>query len=120
MALNNGKRVTSEVDGVLCSIVDDKATSARVQFLKDLLTFNKFTVKVAENKTPEGTTAGTFTIGVDDVTFNPVIAIYEKSLYNRNGVIVTPAFWNQESTDTNIPYWTKGRQIAGIYREEAR
>ena len=41
MAITNGKHIISEIDGVRCTIVDDKACKDRVAFLKDLLTFNK-------------------------------------------------------------------------------
>jgi len=118
MALTNGKHIIAEIDGIRCTIVDDKANQQRVAFLTDLLSFNKQVVKVMENlkKTEDEPTS--FTVGVTDVTFNPVIAVYEKTLYSRQGRVVTPQYWNQETEDINIPYWTIGRQIVNIYRDE--
>lgn len=119
MALTNGKRVNAEIDGIPCSIIEDKVNSSRLSFLKELLIFNKLDVKYSENINAEDQSTKTYIVGVTDVTFNIIIAIYEKRLYNRNGKIVTPSFWNQDSFESNIPYWTKGRQIAGIYKEDS-
>ena len=120
MAITNGKHIISEIDGVRCTIVDDKANKDRVTFLKDLLTFNKLDVKVMENVKKAEDEPSSFTIGVTDVVFNPVIAIYEKKLYNKLGRVVTPNFWNQKSEDITVPYWTQGLQIIDIYREECK
>ncbi|MFX6778510.1 hypothetical protein ABTH52_19985, partial [Acinetobacter baumannii] len=51
----------------------------------------------------------TFTIGVTDVTFNWVNAIFGRSLVAPNGHIVTLAYWQQkESTPQDeIPYFEK-------------
>jgi len=118
MALTNGKRTVSEINGIRCSIIEDKATAARVTFLKSLLEFNKLGVVVAENAQAEGSGDATFTIGVTDVTFNPVIAVYELRLYMRQGHKVTPNYWNGSTVDAGVPYWVIGRPIIGIYKEE--
>ena len=118
MALNNGKHIISEIEGIRCTIVEDKADSGRVAFLKDLLKFNKFDVKVMENPKKSDDEAVTFTVGVTDLLFNPVIAVYQKTLYTRFGRVVTPNHWNQKGEDEKIPYWTIGRQIIDIYRDE--
>jgi len=118
MALTNGKHIVNEIDGIRCTIVEDKADLKRVDFLKDLLTFNKFEVKVAENPKKVETDPVTYTVGVTDVVFNPIIAIYEKSLFNRFGNVVTPNFWNQISENAKVPYWTVKRPILGIYSDE--
>ena len=46
-----------------------------------------------------------FTIGVTSVLFNPVIAIYDSSLHTKEGLIVTPAYWNQKTTVIDSRYW---------------
>lgn len=118
MALNNGKHIVSEIEGVRCTIVDDKADKNRADFLKELLSFNKFEVKVIENPKKAEEEGTTYSIGVTDMLFNPVIAIYQKTLFNKYGRVVTPNYWNQKGEDEKIPYWTIGREIIDIYRDE--
>ena len=66
MALNKGKHIVEEIDGVRCSLVEKGVSPTRTEFLKKLLELNKYTVKVAS----EGE-SGTFKIGVTDMLFNP-------------------------------------------------
>ena len=118
MAITNGKHIVSEIDGIRCTIVEDKANKDRVEFLKQLLTFNKFEVKVMENPKKAEDEPSSFTVGVTDVVFNPVIAVYEKSLFTRFGRVVTPNYWNQKTENVSVPYWTIGFDIMDIYRDE--
>lgn len=112
MPLNKGKHIIGEIDGVRCTIVETDITENRMNFLKKLLDHNNFTVKVkVEKKESAGTQSGnenlpvTYTIGVTDIVFNPVIAVYQKRLRTFDGKIVTPAYWNQAPTQTDHPYW---------------
>jgi hypothetical protein len=103
MALNKGKHIIEEIDGIRCSIVEKGVSTERTAFLKDLLELNKYIVKVA----PEGETE-TFKIGVTDMLFNPVINVYQRSLKTRSGKRVTPAYWLQETeneTEAEVNYW---------------
>ncbi|MDR2962084.1 MAG: hypothetical protein LBU90_00350 [Bacteroidales bacterium] len=112
MAITNGKHIVKEFDGVNCTVVEEGVAQARVDFLKSLLEFNKFTVKVQADET------GNFAVGVTDVTFNPTIAVYDKSLYTRTGHIVTPNIWNQKTRNLHIPYWTEGFSVAHYYEKK--
>ena len=49
----------------------------------------------------------TFTVGVTDVTFNPINAIFGRSLKAPGGHIVTLAFWHQKEKDPHdeVPYF---------------
>ena len=105
MALNKGKHIVEEVNGIRCTIVEKGISMDRVNFLKDLLEFNKFEVQVQEEKPEEEGKPVTFTLGVTDVVFNPVIAVYELSLKTKDGKIVSPAFWNQYTSDIDNRYW---------------
>lgn len=99
MAINNAKHIVGEIDGVRCTIVESGITLDRLAFLTDLLQFNDFDVK--EMKVPsevEGEEP-TYTIGVTDLVFNPVFAIYERSLKTRDGKFVTPAYWKNGFDD---------------------
>ncbi|MER3497436.1 MAG: hypothetical protein C4308_01745 [Chitinophagaceae bacterium] len=50
-----------------------------------------------------------FTIGVTDVTFNPINAIFGKLLKVPGGHTVTLAYWQQkeEVPDDEVPYYEK-------------
>jgi len=98
------KHIVEEINGTRCTIVEKGATADRVDFLRKLLVFNNYQVMVAEEVIVEGTPA-LFTIGVTDLVFNPVIAVYELSLKNTEGKKVSPAYWNQYSTDSVDEYW---------------
>ena len=51
----------------------------------------------------------TYTIGVTDLVFNPVFAIYERRLKTPEGDYVTPAIWKQETTEFRPDYWNEGK-----------
>jgi len=95
MSINNAKHIVGEIDGVRCTIVESGITPDRLAFLTDLLRFNNFEVKKmivpseAEGEEPR------YTIGVTDLVFNPVFAIYERLLKNTEGKIVTPSYWKK-------------------------
>ena len=94
MAINKNHEF-EELNGVKCAIVEKNASQERVDFLRDLLEWNKFTVVVVPSAPPKPAPAPvvtteaseaalppppppptTFTIGVTDVTFNWVNAIF--------------------------------------------
>lgn len=133
MAINKNHEF-EELDGVKCAIVEKNASQQRVDFLTSLLEFNKFTVIVTASPPPKATapkpaavvtegeavpvvleepapppTPSTFTIGVTDVRFNPINAIFGRMLKTSEGNIVTPAYWNQQEKVSNdeIPYYEK-------------
>ena len=130
MAINKNHEF-EDLDNIKCSIVEKNASAERVQFLKDLLTYNKYEVVVVSSPAPkaaapvvaapvvEGETASapapapapvapsTFTIGVTDLRFNPTNAVFGRSLHTTDGRIVTLAYWNQEQavSDDTVPYF---------------
>ena len=107
MAINNAKHIVSEIDGVRCTIIETGATLERIAFLSDLLSFNNLEVK--EMKELAETDGGEmkYTIGVTDIVFNPVFAIYERLLKTREGSFVTPGYWKQECTECDPRYWVR-------------
>jgi hypothetical protein len=129
MAINKNHEF-EDLDNIKCSIVEKNASAERVQFLKDLLTYNKYEVVVVPSPAPkaaapvaapavEGETASapapapapvtpsTFTIGVTDLRFNPTNAVFGRSLHTTDCRIVTLAYWNQEQavSDDTVPYF---------------
>jgi len=107
MSLTNAKHIISEIDGVRCSVVETGITIDRAAFLRDLLEFNKLEVKELSELlvTPEAEQK--YTVAVTDILFNPVFAVYECLLKNREGKYVTPGYWRQECTDCDNRYWLR-------------
>ena len=127
MAINKNHEF-EELDGIKCAIVEKNASQQRIDFLKPLLEYNQFTVVVVPSPPPkvvpvpaatvvnEETIAeapppppATFTIGVTDVTFNPINAIFGRLLKTPDGHIVTLAYWQQKETISNdeVPYYER-------------
>jgi hypothetical protein len=132
MAINKNHEF-EELNGIKCSIVERNASKERVEFLKQLLEFNGFTVVVvptpvkpaapppkpvstetapeqpAVEPTPLPPPLETFTIGVTHVAFNPTNAIFGRLLRTPDGHVVTQAYWLQQeaSSHDEIPYYEK-------------
>ncbi|ULQ52198.1 hypothetical protein [Flavihumibacter fluvii] len=102
MAINKNHEF-EDLDGVKCAIVERNVTEARLAFLKALLEYNKFTVIAV----PAQAEPVTYTVGVTDVTFNPVNAIFGRLLRSPNGKVVTLACWQkgQVTEGEAIPYF---------------
>lgn len=133
MAINKNHEF-EDVDGVKCGIVEKNVSAERVQFLQDLLTFNKYTVKVQASPPPKAAPATvapattsegaeapaieipkepeaptSFTVGVTDLSFNPINAIFGRILKTSDGTIVSLAYWQQKEmvSDIETPYFNK-------------
>lgn len=129
MAINKNHEF-DELDGIKCAIVERNASAERVQFLKQILELNQFTVVVAASPPPKASpvpaTASaaipteedaekdslpqpspTYTIGVTDVSFNPINAIFGRLLKTKTGHTVTLAYWKQkeEVPRDDLPYF---------------
>ena len=107
MAINNAKHIIGEIDGVRCTIVETGATLERIAFLSDLLSFNNFEVKELKELPATPEEEPKYTIGVTNLLFNPVFAIYERQLKNREGTFVTPGYWKEECIDCDPRYWMR-------------
>ena len=128
MAINKNHEF-EELDGVKCGIVEKNVSPQRVEFLKKLLEYNKFTVVVVPSPPPKVAVAPkpvegesepaptsaeasldkpeTFTVGVSDYTFNTINAIFGRLLKAPDGHVVTRAYWNQEEmvSHDEVPYY---------------
>lgn len=112
MAINKN-HLFEDLDGVKCAVVESGVGEVRKDFLKDLLEYNGFSVVVLTepSKPPVGEgqdpPPSTYKIGVTDVTFNAVNALYGRALRARNGKVVTVAFWNQKEdvSHDEVPYF---------------
>ena len=123
MALNKTPEF-EDLNGIKCAVVEKNVSAERVEFLKQLLEFNRYTVIVVPSPAPkaaapvvakEGETIlpvsplapSTFTVGVTDVTFNATNAVFGRMLHTKNGHVVTLAYWEQKDpvSHDEIPYF---------------
>lgn len=104
MTLNKAQHPIEELEGIRCSVVEKGASVERAHFLIELLRLNHFDVKTKA----EGD-SGLLTIGVTDLVFNPILAVYGHYLKSHTGKKVTPAYWLQQSdaeTEAEMNYWS--------------
>ena len=126
MAINQN-HLFEELNGVKCAIVEKNASPERVDFLRRILEYNRYTVVSVPSPPPKGAVAPpvpvegadpvtalpvppeTFTVGVTDVMFNPVNAIFGRLLKTPDGHTVTLAYWQQKEkeADDEKPYFEK-------------
>jgi len=120
MAINKNHEF-EDLDGVKCAIVEKQVSEERAKFLEQLLTFNGYTVIVQpvavkpppaapageEVAVPEEPVVQLFTVGVTDVTFNPINAIFGRLLRTPGGQVVTLAYWKGKETEAQdqVPYF---------------
>ena len=137
MAINKNHEF-EELNGIKCAIVERNVTKERADFLKQLLEYNHYTVVIiltppppqggakAVPAKPAAASANadtvqtaqappaepqpeTFTVGVTNVTFNSINAIFGRLLKAPGGHVVTLAYWQQKETFSNdeVPYFAK-------------
>ena len=126
MAINQNHPF-EEINGIRCAVVEKNVKPERVEFLKYILEGNGFTVMVAPSPPPKASPVTkveegaepapvitpvapeTFTVGVTDVTFNSINAIYGRLLRSPDGHVVTMAYWQQKEdvSHDDIPYYSK-------------
>ena len=109
MAIDNAKHIIGEIDGVRCTMIESGVSLERAAFLTDLLAFNNLEVKEMKDTSENQGEEQKYTIGVTDLVFNPVFAIYGKQMKTREGFIVTPGYWRQECIECNPFYWERRR-----------
>jgi hypothetical protein len=132
MALNPN-HAFEDLEGTKCSIVEKNCTPARAEFLKKLLEFNKFTVVVIKSPppkvvakppvkviNPDGTETTvpaelpppppeSFIVGVTDLSFDPITAVFNRQLRTPQGAVVTSNYWKErdEAPQEKAWYWKK-------------
>ncbi|MDI3320933.1 hypothetical protein [Pinibacter soli] len=118
MAINKNHEF-DDLQGVKCAIVEKNVLQERADFLKTLLETNGYTVIVAPAPPPkaaptaaeEGSPATpvSFIVGVTDVTFSAVLAVFGRQLRTKDGHVVSLAYWQQKEAVSNdeVPYYEK-------------
>ena len=124
MALNQN-HTSEELNGIKCAIVEKNVSKERADFLQQLLQYNKYLVEIAPTPAPKAApakplaegeiappppaepTPETFTVGVSDMMFNPINAIFGRILHTPDGHVVTDAYWHQKEkvSHDEIPYF---------------
>ncbi len=110
--LNKEAHAIEEINGVRCAIAEKDASPERAEFLKKVLEHNGYKVQSApmpppkaavpkpDAETPVQTSSPAapekLIIGVTDVLFHPMLAIYERRLKTPEGDVMTTEYWNQE------------------------
>jgi hypothetical protein len=125
MAINKNHEF-EDLDGVKCAIVEKNVSNERTEFLRQLLVYNGYTVIIQTSPVPKAAAAPiavpdqpvveeepvapeTYTVGVTDVMFNAINAIFGRLLKTPENRVVTLAYWKQqeEKADDEIPYFEK-------------
>lgn len=122
MAINKNHEF-EDLNGVKCAIVEKNVSQERTDFLNDLLKTNNYTVVIVASPPPKAVPVlkptdetialsqspmpSTFTIGVTDVTFNAINAIFGRLLKTKDQRVVTFAYWHQKEdvAHDEIPYF---------------
>ncbi len=131
----SNQHAIEEINGTRCGLVEKNVSAERAEFLKKLLEQNGYTVVIGNMSPPkvaakpaaaipppadgsapvvaapvvEAPTPTLLMIGVTDVTFNPVMAIYTRALRTDDGKVVSPDYWNQleEKVQNGEWYWKR-------------
>jgi hypothetical protein len=121
MALNSN-HTFEELGEIKCSVVEKNCSTERAGFLKGLLELNGFTVVIVAGLPPKSAAKSantvetntveesipvteTYTIGVTDLSFSPMNAIYNRELKTDEGKIVTSNYWKQSETFSKEESW---------------
>ncbi|MDL5048866.1 hypothetical protein QQ054_22900 [Oscillatoria amoena NRMC-F 0135] len=109
MSLEKFQHITKEIDGVNHRVIETGVSRNRVDFLQQLLAHNKLEV-IVETDPPKEGQEQTYTLITPDVTFNPVVKVYNRELRTPDGRRVTPDYWNQLTKETEPNYWDLGKK----------
>lgn len=109
MSLTKADHTVVEINGTRCSLIESGIEKERMEFLKKLLEHNKYEVKLIEKLATEEGVSPLYDIAVTDVTFEAVIAVYERRLRTLDGHRVTPAYWRQQAAKPDPQYWVFGK-----------
>lgn len=110
MGLQSGKHIEKELNEIRCRVIETAISKERADFLKQLLEHNGLEVVLAEDPSGEDDAQVTYTIGVTDVTFNPVIKVYNRELKSLDNHRVTPDYWNQKTSAHEPNYWDRSKK----------
>lgn len=98
----NANHIVEVLNGTACSIVEKMATPERAKHITDILKANGYEVISIEEE-------GKVKVGVSDILFCPVMAVYNRNLKTKEGKMVTPAIWYHNDPSYKGLYWLRNR-----------
>jgi hypothetical protein len=104
MGLDKFEHVTKEIDGINYRVIEATISKDRADFLTQLLTHNNVPTFLESNPVKEGE-AQTYNLLTPQLTFNPVVKVYNRELRTLEGHRVTPDIWNQLTDKPEPNYW---------------
>ncbi len=99
-----------DIDGVAHRIIEAGISHERAEFLQQLLALNKHNAKIQEIPAKEEGQPSTYNLVTPDVTFNPIVKVYNRELKTSTGKKVTPDYWNQKTDKLEPNYWDKSKK----------
>lgn len=99
-----------EIDEKAHRIIEEGVTRERAEFLKNLLAINNHDSVIQEVPAKVEGQHSTFTLATPDVTFNPIVKVYNRELKTGDGKKVTPDYWNQKTSTLEPNYWDKSKK----------
>ncbi|MEP2668027.1 MAG: hypothetical protein ABJH04_03475 [Cyclobacteriaceae bacterium] len=97
-----------DIDGIAHRIIEAGITHERAKFLQQLLAINNYDAKIQE--VPAKEEGSTYNLVMSDVTFNPIVKVYNRELKTSDGKKVTPDYWNQKTDKLEPNYWDKSKK----------
>jgi hypothetical protein len=99
-----------DIDGVAHRIIEAGTTLERAEFLQQLLSINKHETIIQEVPAKDEGQPASYNLVTPDVTFNPIVKVYNRELKTPKGQKVTPDYWNQKTTHLEPNYWDKNKK----------
>lgn len=98
----NANHTVEVLNGTACSIVEKSATPERAKHISGILNASGYEVISVEEE-------GKVKVGVTDILFSPVMAVYNRNLRTKEGKVVTPALWYHNDSSYKGLYWLRNR-----------
>lgn len=109
-SLRKFEHKTIEVDGEVFRIIEAGMNKERADFLQKLLAHNKLETRVEEVPAKEPGQSPTYNLITADVTFNPIVKVYNRELRTFDGKRVTPDYWEQKTDKAEPNYWDRSKK----------
>ena len=105
MSLDKTQHTIIEIGETRARVIEAGCTKERSEFLEKLLKHNSVKVIIQEKPPVKEGEVMTYTVTTPDVTFNPIIKVYNRELRTFEGHHVTPDYWNQKTMNPEPNYW---------------
>ena len=110
MTLLKFQHPIKEINGANHRVIEDGITKERAEFLQVPLKHNKHETIIEEVPSKVETEPSTWLIATLDVTFNPIVKVYNRELKTPEGHKVTPDYWNQKTSTLAPNYWDREKK----------